>query len=77
MQESAICCPCCNRRFSLVTQEVVVRNFDMPFSRMVRFMVKWTLAAIPAMLIVYAVVLALAFAAYFLLDGAVRVLGKH
>ena len=44
---------------------------------MVRFMVKWTLAAIPAMLIVYAVVLALAFAAYFLLDGAVRVLGKH
>lgn len=32
-------------------QQVEVRNFDMSFGRMVWFMVKWAIAAIPAFLI--------------------------
>ena len=33
-------------------QEVTVKGIDMPFWNMVGFMVKWTLAAIPAMIII-------------------------
>lgn len=40
---------------------VTVHNIDMPFGGMVVFMVKWALAAIPAMIIVAVV--------YFLLVG--------
>ena len=32
-------------------QKVIVTNFDMPFTAMVSFMVKWALAAIPAIII--------------------------
>lgn len=34
---------------------VIVVDFEMPFASMVGFMVKWTLAAIPAMLILVAI----------------------
>jgi hypothetical protein len=33
-------------------QEVVLTDIDIPFSRMVTFMVKWALASIPAAIIV-------------------------
>ncbi|HEX6098091.1 MAG TPA: hypothetical protein VF432_17325 [Thermoanaerobaculia bacterium] len=33
------------------TQPVVVTDFQMPFSSMVGFMVKWVIAAIPALII--------------------------
>jgi hypothetical protein len=36
-------------------QQVDVRNFDMSFSRMVWFMIKWAFAAIPALVILIAV----------------------
>lgn len=38
-----------------VRQQVVVTDVNMPFGSMVRFMVKWALAAIPAFLILFAV----------------------
>ena len=44
---------------------VVVTDFDMPFGSMVGFMIKWTLAAIPAFLILSIV----GFAAFALLTG--------
>ncbi|NIM50876.1 MAG: hypothetical protein GTN62_10595 [Gemmatimonadales bacterium] len=34
------------------TTEVVVKDIQMPFGSMVVFMVKWTIASIPAMIIV-------------------------
>jgi hypothetical protein len=33
--------------------EVVVRDIDMPFWSMVKFMVKWSIAAIPAAIILF------------------------
>ena len=33
------------------TQPVKIIDFDMPFSSMVTFMIKWVLASIPAMII--------------------------
>lgn len=46
---------------------VVVADFDMPFGSMVGFMVKWAIAAIPALLILgfFAMVGAFFFAAVF------------
>ena len=41
-------------------QKVTVTDIDMPFSSMVVFMVKWALAAIPAMLILVVVAAVLA-----------------
>ena len=41
--------------------EVVVKDVDMPFVSMVRFMVKWAVASIPATLIILAIVLTIAF----------------
>ena len=35
----------------ILEQEVVVRDFDMPFWSMMRIMVKWAFAAIPALVI--------------------------
>jgi len=32
---------------------VYVKNFDMPFEDMVKFMVKWALASIPAFIILF------------------------
>lgn len=34
------------------TTDVVVKDIQMPFGSMVVFMVKWTIASIPAMIIV-------------------------
>ncbi len=34
-----------------ITQRVVVKDIDMPFMSMVSFMVKWAIAAIPALVI--------------------------
>jgi len=52
--------------------EVVVVDVQMPFMSMVTFMVKWTLASIPALiiLVVIAGVLAGMFAGFF--SGLVR-----
>jgi hypothetical protein len=36
--------------------DVVVTDIQMPFGSMVVFMVKWTIASIPAMIIVFVVV---------------------
>lgn len=36
-------------------QHVVVTDFDMPFGSMVTFMVKWAIAAIPAVIILFIV----------------------
>ena len=33
--------------------QVVVTDIDMPFMSMARFMVKWTIAAIPAMIVLF------------------------
>lgn len=49
---------------------VAVVDVDMPFGSMVTFMVKWALAAIPAMIILFAVGVALAAVLAFL--GVVR-----
>jgi hypothetical protein len=50
---------------NVVRSEVVVVNVNMPFWSMVRFMVKWAIAAIPAFVIltVIGAVLSVAFAA--------------
>ena len=45
---------------------VVVRDIDMPFSSMVSFMVKWALAAIPAL----AIMSAIAAFVFVLITGA-------
>ncbi len=33
------------------TNEVIIKDFNMPFGSMIVFMVKWAIAAIPAMII--------------------------
>ena len=50
------------------SQNVVVTDIDMPFGSMIWFMVKWTLASIPAFLILMVIgFLAYAFLLGFLL----------
>ena len=34
-------------------QDIVIRDFNMPFSSMVIFMVKWAIASIPAIIIIW------------------------
>ena len=46
--------------------EVVVTDIDMPFGSMVKFMVKWSLASIPAFII-----LAVIFGVIFVIFGGV------
>jgi hypothetical protein len=41
-------------------QQVSVRDVSMPFGSMVVFILKWTLASIPAMLIIFLVAMVLA-----------------
>lgn len=43
-------CPYCGARYSL---KAVIMDFDMRFSSMVFFMVKWTIASIPAFIILF------------------------
>lgn len=45
-------------------QAVVVKDIDMPFGSMVAFMVKWTIASIPAFIILF--ILAVIVSAMFL-----------
>jgi GYF domain 2 len=49
-----------------VIQRVVVADFDMPFSNMVIFIVKWAIAAIPAAIVI--------FCGYFLIITILQVL---
>lgn len=51
---------------------VVVVDFDMPFASMVGLMVKWTLAAIPALIILGALGLVAAAAIALIIAGAGR-----
>jgi hypothetical protein len=44
-----------NESTPLPTQRITITDIDMPFGRMVAFMVKWSFAAIPALLIMWAV----------------------
>ena len=37
------------------SREVTVTDIDMPFASMVRFMVKWSLASIPAFIVLFAI----------------------
>ena len=57
----------------LPEQDVVVRDVQMPFLSMVVFMVKWALAAIPAMLVLLSVALAFGVLAYTLLGSLLGV----
>jgi hypothetical protein len=55
--------------FDLQSIRVTVVDFDMPFTSMIGFMIKWALAAIPAMLI-------LGFIA-FILIAFLAAVGRH
>ena len=59
-----------------VPQRISVVDFDMPFGRMVIFMVKWAFAAIPALIIIWAVVvfLLLIVGSFF---GGISALSHH
>ena len=52
-------------------------DFDMPFSRMVVFMIKWAFAAIPAVIVIWSVMFAffLFVAAFF--GGFAALSGHH
>jgi len=41
------------KKMSNVNQKVTVTDINMPFFSMVGFMIKWAIAAIPAMIILY------------------------
>lgn len=83
IQDAALVCKHCGRAVTLDSivdaakaaeptprraERVIVADFDMPFGSMVAFMIKWALAAIPA-LIVLAVLAAVAMG---LLGGLAR-----
>jgi hypothetical protein len=57
----------CSVSFPSAPQRISVVDFDMPFGRMVVFMIKWAFAAIPALIVILAVVFVclLIFAAFF------------
>jgi hypothetical protein len=38
---------------SQVSNQVTIVDFDMPFLSMVNFMIKWAVASIPAMIIIF------------------------
>ena len=40
-------------------QDVAIKDFNMPFSSMVIFMVKWAIASIPAIIIIWILVMVL------------------
>ena len=39
-----------------IEHEVVITDIDIPFWSMVNFMIKWTFAAIPAVIIIFLIV---------------------
>jgi len=59
-------CPKCGYRYSkqsvLARSEVVIVDVDMPFTSMIGFMVKWAIAAIPALIILAIIFFVLAAA---------------
>ena len=46
---------------SLEDNRIVITDIDMPFGSMVRFMIRWALAAVPAAIILAGVYLVFAF----------------
>lgn len=56
------------------TPRVVVADIEMNFGSMVVFMIKWAFAAIPALVIIGAIFVAIAFA-FALLTGALNAIG--
>ena len=53
--------------------QVIVKDFEMSFGSMVIFMIKWSLAAIPALLILALILAAIGFAFFIFLDAFGRV----
>ncbi len=43
------------------TQPVKIINFDMPFISMVKFMIKWAIASVPALIILFIILIMLTF----------------
>ncbi len=43
------------------TQPVKIINFDMPFISMVKFMIKWVIASVPALIILFIILIMLTF----------------
>ena len=62
--------------FAQPPQRISVVDFDMPFSRMVIFMIKWAFAAIPAVIVIWAVMLAF-FLAVVVFFGGIAALSGH
>jgi hypothetical protein len=61
--------------FPPAPQRISVVDFDLPFGRMVVFMIKWAFAAIPALIVIWAVVfICLIFATFF---GGIAALSQH
>ena len=46
-----------NDKTEISTTNVVITNFNMPFWSMVKFMVKWVIASIPAIFILFVIAL--------------------
>ena len=64
------------QRYQPAPQRISVVDFDMPFGRMVVFMIKWAFAAIPAIIVIWAVVfLALLLLTVFF--GSLAALSQH
>jgi hypothetical protein len=49
------------------TQSVIITDFDMPFSSMVSFMIKWALASIPSIVLLFiiGIIMSLIFISIF------------
>jgi hypothetical protein len=62
--------------FPPAPQRISVVDFDMPFGRMVVFMIKWAFAAIPALIVIWTVVFVclIIFATFF---GGLAALSQH
>lgn len=54
----AVVCPHCGRPFGNGRQPIEVMNIKMEFEAMVWFIVKWALASIPAMIILFLIFMA-------------------
>ena len=48
-----------NDKSEINSTDVVITNFNMPFWSMVKFMVKWVIASIPAIFILFIIALAI------------------
>ena len=53
------------------TQPVKIIDFDMPFGSMVSFMIKWVLASIPAMMILFTIGFILSMIAIFMFGSII------